>query len=148
MGQVLVGRMGKVIPSPPALLVGSFLKPGLLQPLHPVVVATRQLHVSFRLRQGVVSQPLLEHRCGDAVEDGVPSVGVPEGMGVGPHGVQPRRDGRFFHGLADPLPADVKERPGPVLRVDRRQVPQGSPPGRRGWGPRAPSCSCSPSPRA
>ena len=73
-----------------SLLVGSFLKPSLLQalqPLHPVVVATRQLHVSFRLRQGVVSQPLLEHRCGDAVEDGAPPVGVPEGMGVGPCGV-------------------------------------------------------------
>ena len=87
MGQVLVGRMGNAIPSPLVLLVGSFLKSGLLQPLHPVVVATRQLHVPLSLRQGVVSQPLLEHRRGDPVEDSVPPVGVPEGMGVGPHGV-------------------------------------------------------------
>ena len=92
MGQVLVGRMVKVIPFSVALLVGFSIKPGLLQPLHPVVVATRQLHVSFRLRQGVVSQPLLEHRRGDPVEDGVPPVGVPEGMGVGPsRGLAPPR---------------------------------------------------------
>ena len=33
--------------------------------LHPVVMATRQLHIPLSLRQGMVSQPLLEHRRGD-----------------------------------------------------------------------------------
>ena len=33
-----------------------------LYPLHPVVVAAGQLHILLRLRQGAVSQPLLEHR--------------------------------------------------------------------------------------
>ena len=96
MGQVLVGRMGKVIHFPLALLVGSFLKPRLLQPPHPVVVPTRQLHERLSLRQGVVSQPLLEHRRGGLVEDGVPPVGVPEGMGVGPPGSSPAATAASF----------------------------------------------------
>ena len=63
----------------------------ILQPLHPVVVATRQLHIPLSVRQGVVSQPLLEHRRGDPVEDGVPPVDVPEGMGGPARGLAPPR---------------------------------------------------------
>ena len=52
----------------------------------------------------MVSQPLLEHRRGDSVQHGVPPVGVPEGMGMGSCGVQPRLQGGRLHTLADPLP--------------------------------------------
>ena len=41
---------------------------------------------------------------------------------MGMCGVQPRLQDGVLHALADPLPADVKERPLPVLRMDRRQV--------------------------
>ena len=51
-----------------------------LDPLHPVVVATGQLDIPLRLRQGMMPQPLLEHRRGNPVENGVPPVGVPEGV--------------------------------------------------------------------
>ena len=54
------------------------------QPLHPVVVAAGQLHVAFRLRQGMVSQPLLEHRRRHSRQHSVPAVGVPQRVGVGP----------------------------------------------------------------
>ena len=51
-----------------------------LDPLHPVVVATGQLDIPLRLRQGMMPQPLLEHRRRNPVENGVPPVGVPEGV--------------------------------------------------------------------
>ena len=88
------------------------------------MVPTSQFHVALRLGEGTVSQPPLQHHRRHAVQNGVASVGVPEGMGMGPRGVQPRLDGRFLHALADPLPADVEEVPRAVLGVDRGQVPQ------------------------
>ena len=39
------------------------------------MVAARQIHVPLRLRQGTVSQPLLEHRRRNPAQHGVPPVG-------------------------------------------------------------------------
>ena len=48
------------------------------------MVSAGQLHIPLRLHQGTVSQPLPEDRRGNPVEDGIPPVGVPEGMVMGP----------------------------------------------------------------
>ena len=51
------------------------------------MVGAGQFHVALGVGQGLMAEPLLEHRYLNAAEDAVAAVGVAEGVGVRPGGV-------------------------------------------------------------
>ena len=68
--------------------------------------------------------PARTHPSRHPAEHRVPPLGVPEGVGMGPGGVYSCGGRRLLHALADPLPADVEERPVTVPAVEGDQVRQ------------------------
>ena len=88
------------------------------QPGHSFVVSPGQFHVALDVLEGLVSQPPLQHRNGNAFQYAVTSVGMPEGVRVGPGRADSHLEGRLFHNLAQVPPGDVQHRPLPLLVVE------------------------------
>ena len=59
------------------------------QPAYPFVVRPGQLDVALGVDHRSVAQPFLQHGDRNAPQHAVAAVGVPEGVGVGPGGVDP-----------------------------------------------------------
>ena len=66
------------------------------QPGHPFVMRAGQLDVTLRVLEGLVAQPLLQHRDRNTSQHAVAAVGVPEGVGVGPRRVDHPPRGPFL----------------------------------------------------
>ena len=90
------------------------------QPANPFVVRPGQLDVALRIDHRGVAQPFLQHGNRNAPQHAVAAVGVPEGVGVGPGGVDPDLACRVLHHLADPLARQVQHWLVMVLAVGRR----------------------------
>ena len=95
-----------------------------LQPANPFMVRPGQLHVALRVGQRRVAQPFLQYWDRNPSQHAVAPVGVPEGVRVGPGGVDPDLACRILHHLADPLARQVQHWLVMVLAVGRRQVPE------------------------
>ena len=88
------------------------------QPRYPFVVSPGEFQIALSIVEGLVAQPLLQHRDRDDAEHADAAVGVPEGVGVGPSRVDAHLAGRLFLNLAQALPGDVQHWPLPVLVVE------------------------------
>ena len=95
-----------------------------LQPANPFVVRPGQLDVALGVDHRRVAQPLLQDGNRHAPQHAVAAVSVPEGVRVGPGGVDPDLACRVLHHLADPLARQVQHWLVMVLAVGRRQVPE------------------------